>query len=80
MIITISLATCNSMQTLALLSPGDQDCARKLKQPRSTLLSAHFADPPVEEEEKTGNLGLVECFGGPYLELRGVVGTQPYYG
>ena len=64
------------MLTLALLSPGDRDCARKLKQPRTTLLSSHFADPPVEEEETTGNLGLVECFGGPYLELRGVVGTQ----
>lgn len=58
---------------LALLSPGDQDCARKLKQSRSTLLSSHFADPPVEEEEMKGNLGLVECFGGPYLQLRGVI-------
>ena len=61
----------------ALLSPGDQDCARKLKQSRPTLLSSHFADPPVEEEEMRGNLGLVECFGGPYLQLRGVVDDWP---
>lgn len=61
------------VQTVALLSPGDQDCARKLKQPRPMLLSSHFADPPVEEEELRGNLGLIECFGGPYLELRGAV-------
>ena len=65
------------MQTLALLSPGDQDCAGKLKQPRPMLLSSHFADLPVEEEEMTGSLGLVECFGGPYLQLRGVVDSWP---
>lgn len=62
---------CSLIQTLALLSPGDQDCARKLKQPRPMLLSSHFADPPVKEEELRGNLGLIECFGGPYLQLRG---------
>lgn len=60
-------------QTLALLLPGDQDCARKLKQLRPMLLSSHFADPPVEEEEMTGSSGLIECFGGPYLQLRGYI-------
>ena len=60
-------------QLLALLLPGDQDCARKLKQPGPTLLSSHFADPPVEEEELSGNLWLIESFGGPYLQLRGVI-------
>jgi len=72
------IASCSIMKyctivwpTLALLSPGDQDCARKLKQQRPALLSSHFADPPVEEEEVTGNSGLIECFGGPYLQLRG---------
>lgn len=65
------------MYALALLSPGDQDCARKLKQTRPALLSSHFADRPIEEEEMRGSFGLIECFGGPYLQLRGVVDNRP---
>ena len=61
------------MYCLALLAPGDHDCARTLKQPGPMLLSSHFADPPIdEEEEMKDSLGLIECFGGPYLQLRGM--------
>ena len=59
---------------LALLSPGDhsmQECIKNVKQQGPVLLSSHFADVPVEEDEITGKSIFTECFGGPYLELRG---------
>jgi len=63
---------------LALLSPGDhsvQECIENVKQPGPILLSSHFTDAPVEEDEITGKSTFTECFGGPYLELRGNIVT-----
>eukprot|EP00731_Ephydatia_muelleri_P001628 Em0001g1628a len=56
----------------ALLWPSDHpasQCRDHMRQPGLDLLSAHFADPPLEEAPQETRC-LREGFGGAYLELR----------